>query len=66
MLLYHVLYFKADKKKQNTRMLGTMRQKLLKHRVILIIDTKSIIHRVSQIIFEATSPEGIFVKEQNK
>lgn len=65
MLLYHVLYFKADQKKQITRMVGTMRQKLLKYRVILMRDTKSI-DRVSQIIFKATSPEGIFVKEQNK
>lgn len=65
MLLYHVLYFKADQKKQITRMVGTMRQKLLKYRVILMRDTKSI-DRVSQIIFKATSPEDIFVKEQNK
>lgn len=65
MLLYHVLYFKADQKKQITRMVGTMRQKLLKYRVILMRDTKSI-DRVSQIIFKATSHEGIFVKEQNK
>lgn len=35
--LYHVLNFKADKKKQITRMLENIRQKVLKHTVVILV-----------------------------